>query len=238
LILSISKHWLKPLLALLVLAALFITVRQLPLNAWLTAFNQQVAAWGWWGVAVFIVVYALAAIAFVPGSVLTLGAGFAFGLVTGMVAVSIASTLGAAGSFLICRQLARDKVRQRFAHNPKVTAVDQAVAEQGWKIVALLRLSPVFPYTGLNYILGLTGIPFAHYALASWAGMLPGTLLYVYIGSFGRTSLEAASSEGNANLWRTVMLGIGLAATFAVTWYVTRIATRAVKQTTPLEESA
>lgn len=232
------KRWIKPLLILLALVVLVLGIRQLPLNDWLTAFNRQVAEWGWWGVVVFTVVYALAAVAFIPGSVLTLGAGFAFGIGIGMVAVSIASTTAAALSFLITRYVARDKVRKTLAEKENFAAIDRAVSERGWKIVGLLRLSPIFPFTGLNYLLGLTGIKFGHYVAASWAGMLPGTLLYVYIGSFGRTSLEAAAEDGPADVWRTVMLGVGLAATFAVTWYVTRVATKAVKETTPLEETA
>lgn len=232
------KHWIKPILFLLIAVLTVFALRQLPVNDWLKAFNDQVAEWGAWGVAAFIGVYALAAVALIPGSVLTLGAGFAFGIGPGMIAVSAASTLGAALAFLVSRYLARERVRKKFEHNAKVRAVDRAVAEQGWKIVALLRLSPAFPYTALNYILGLTGVKFGHYVLASWAGMLPGTLLYVYIGSIGKAAAEATAGGGEVDVLKYIFYGIGFLATLAVTVYITRLASKAIKETTPLEEPA
>lgn len=232
-----KKKWIKWALGALALIALIAAIRQMPIGDWLKDFNQQVADWGVWGVAVFILVYAVLAVLFVPGSALTLGAGFAFGLVTGMIAVSIASTLGAALSFLVSRYAARDWVRKKFAEREKVKAVDRAVAEKGWKIVALLRLSPVFPYTGLNYILGLTGVKFWHYTLASWAGMLPGTLLYVYIGYLGKVAAETAATEETVDVYKWIFYGVGFLATLGVTLYITRLASKAVKQTTPLEEA-
>lgn len=192
----------------------------------------MVADWGVLGVMVFILVYAVAAVLLIPASILTLGAGFAFGLPLGMLAVSIASTLGAALSFLVSRYVARDKVQKKFGQNEKFAAVDKAISNQGWKIVALLRLSPVFPYNALNYILGLTGIKFLHYVAASWAGMLPGTLLYVYIGSLGK----AVSRETTPAEW--AMRIVGLLATLAVTIYITKLAKKAMNEQTELETDA
>lgn len=192
----------------------------------------MVADWGVLGVVVFILVYAVAAVLLIPASILTLGAGFAFGLPLGMLAVSIASTLGAALSFLVSRYVARDKVQKKFGQNEKFAAVDKAISNQGWKIVALLRLSPVFPYNALNYILGLTGIKFLHYVAASWAGMLPGTLLYVYIGSLGK----AVSRETTPAEW--AMRIVGLLATLAVTIYITKLAKKAMNEQTELETDA
>lgn len=222
--------------ALIAVVALGLAARFLPIAEWLESFNEWVAQTGAWGIVAFIAVYIVAAVLFAPASVLTLGAGFAFGILWGMIAVSIASTLGAAAAFLVARYLARDWVRKKLAKGEKFAKVDQAVAEQGWKIVALLRLSPIFPYNALNYLLGVTGVRFWHFFFASWLGMLPGTLLYVYLGYAGRASLEAAATD-EQNTLRLVYLGLGLLATVAVTIYVTWLARRAVRQETDLDES-
>ncbi|MCC5847277.1 MAG: TVP38/TMEM64 family protein [Verrucomicrobia bacterium] len=219
------KTYLK--IAVLLLAVLLLFVF-LPVREWLSSFNEFVAGLGVWGMLLFIVVYMVAAVFMIPGSVLTLGAGFAFGLVNGMIAVSLGSTLGAGAAFLVSRYLARDRVRAKFATGERFQSVDEAVAEQGWKIVGLLRLSPVFPYNVLNVLLGLTGIKFWHYLIASWLGMLPGTLLYVYIGYAARTAADEPDTL------RTIYTVVGLIITLGVTLYVTRLARNAMKKTTPL----
>lgn len=203
----------------------------LPIKEWLQTFNQFVADLGVWGMVLFVAVYVVAAVLLIPGSALTLGAGVAFGLVNGMIAVSLGSTLGAGAAFLVSRYLARDRVRETFAKGAKFNAVDKAVGEAGWKIVGLLRLSPVFPYNALNYLLGLTSVKFWPYLLASWVGMLPGTLLYVYAGSAVRTTAE--EPEGFKTLYN--LLGLGI--TFAVTFSVTRTAKKALKHSTEMEVS-
>ncbi|WFB37894.1 TVP38/TMEM64 family protein [Kiritimatiellota bacterium B12222] len=216
----------------LLVIALVLALRFLPISEILTTFNEQVSGWGIWGIFAFIVVYIVATVFMIPASILTLGAGFAFGLATGMVTVSIASTLGATASFLVSRYLARDRVKAKFGHHEKFAAVDQAVSQEGWKIVALLRLSPIFPFNALNYILGLTGIRFPHYVLASWAGMLPGTLLYVYLGYLGQQGLETATEATPAQPLRWVYLALGLLATLGVSFYITRLASKAMKKQT------
>jgi uncharacterized membrane protein YdjX (TVP38/TMEM64 family) len=125
----------------------------------------------------------MACILLLPGSILTLGAGVLFGVVNSSIAVSIAATLGATCAFLVGRYLPRVWVAKRIANNDKFKAVDEAVAKEGWKIVLLTRLSPVFPFNLLNYAFGLTQVRVRHYFFASWLGMIPGTIMYVYIGS-------------------------------------------------------
>src|SRR6267143_2465948 len=132
---------------------------------------------------VFIPLYVVACVLFIPGSILTLSAGFLFGVVRGSMYVSVAATLGATLAFLIGRYFARQWVAARLAKYPKFKTVDEAVAREGWKIVALTRLSPVFPFNLLNYAFGLMRVSFWEYFFASWIGMLPGTVLYVYVGS-------------------------------------------------------
>lgn len=220
----------KLVIAALVVAGLVVASRVLPVGEWLKSFNDWVAGLGLLGIAIFVGVYILAAVLFVPGSVLTLGAGFAFGVAKGFLAVSLGATLGAAAAFLIARHLAREPVSRRIGASDKFSAVDRAVGREGAKIVFLLRLSPVFPYNALNYLLGLTSVRFWPYLLASWAGMLPGTLLYVYLGYAGKAGLAAASGGAEDNRLRYVYLGVGLLATLLVTIYVTRLARRALHQ--------
>jgi uncharacterized membrane protein YdjX (TVP38/TMEM64 family) len=185
------------------------------------------------GLIVFALIYMVGAVLFVPGSVLTLGAGAIFGLVRGTLVVSIGSTLGAGLAFLIGRYLARERVTRWAAENPRFAALDAAVGKEGWKIVLLSRLSPLFPYNLLNYLFGLTGVRFWPYLLASWVGMLPGAFLYVYLGFAGRTVAEAAVGPGVGSLWEGIFWGMGLAATALLTYFVTRLARRALSEGAP-----
>lgn len=183
---------------------------------------------GVWGPAIFVGVYVVATVCLVPGSVLTLGAGAAFGVVRGCLYVSLASTLGATAAFLVGRYVARDWVARRLEGMPTFRAIDRAVAEEGWRVVGLTRLSPVFPFTLLNYAFGLTRVRLAEYVLASWIGMIPGTVLYVYLGSLARDGLvERGRTAGE---W--VLYGVGLVATLVVTWRITRLARRALARRT------
>src|SRR5258707_801219 len=173
---------------------------------------------GPWGPVIFIGLYIVATVLFVPGSVLTLGAGAAFGVALGSVCVSISATLGATASFLVGRYLARDAIARKIEKHEKFAAVDGAVADEGWKIVLLMRLSPVFPFALLNYAFGLTRVKLSHYVLASWLGMIPGTVMYVYLGSL--VNAGAGHRQRTPGEW--VLYGVGLLATVIVTECVTR----------------
>ena len=183
---------------------------------------------GPWGPVLFVAAYVLATVLFVPGSALTLAAGTLFGVGWGCVYVSAGSTLGAMAAFLVGRHLARDWVTHRISGNARFLAIDRAVADQGWKIVLLTRLSPVFPFTLLNYSFGLTRVRFRDYAIASWIGMMPGTVLYVYLGSLARAG--ATTTPRTPGQW--ALYGLGLAATLAVTLVLTRIARRSLARHT------
>lgn len=216
-----------------VVVLLLLAARAFPVRTWLEQFVAWAAGTGIQGVAVFALVYAVAAVLFLPGSILTLGAGAVFGLLWGMVAVSAGSTLGAAGAFLIGRYLARDRVAKWAESNSRFGAIDAAVGREGGKIVFLTRLSPVFPYNLLNYLFGLTRVGFWPFVLASWVGMIPGTLLYVYLGFAGRTAAQAAASGGKGrDPWELVFWGVGLTATAVLTYYLTRLARRALQEKT------
>lgn len=199
-------------------------------------YVPQFAAWveelGIWGPIVFAAAYVIATVAFVPGSLLTLAAGAIFGVALGTLLVFFAATVGAAAAFLIARHLARSAIEHRVADNPKFDAIDRAVAEQGRKIVFLLRLSPVFPFNLLNYALGLTRVGFWDYAIAS-LGMLPGTLLYVYTGAVaGEVAALAGGVAPERGAGYYAVWVVGLLATVAVTTFVTRTARRALQEAT------
>jgi len=208
------------------------------ISAWIVGFKyfdgqellKQAIDWvgqlGPWGPIIFIAIYIAATVLFIPGSVLTLGAGAVFGVVWGSIYVSIASTLGATCAFLVGRYLARDAIARKIEGNERFAAIDKAVAGEGWKIVGLTRLSPVFPFTLLNYAFGLTRVKLGHYMLASWIGMMPGTIMYVYLGSLA----QAATGDRTRTTGEWVLYGVGLLATVVVTVFVTRVAKKALAQ--------
>ncbi len=222
--------WGKIGLGLVAVVALLALGRQA--GGYLPQFAAWVDSLGAWGPIAFILGYAAAVVAFVPGSVLTLAAGAIFGLAEGVAYVFVAATLGSSLAFLVSRYVARSAIERRIQGNPRFAAIDRAVGEQGRKIVFLLRLSPVFPFTLLNYGLGLTRVRFADYVMAC-VGMLPGTVLYVYYGKLaGDVAALAggAAPAGGAGYWGVLI--VGLVATVLVTGLVTRTARRALTEVT------
>ena len=200
----------------------------------LGAYVPQFAAWveslGPLGPAVFIAGYAVATVAFIPGSILTLAGGAIFGLAKGTLIVFIGASLGSALAFLVARYLARAAIERRIEESSRFAAIDSAVAKQGLKIVFLLRLSPIFPFNLLNYALGLTRVSFRDYVIAS-IGMLPGSFLYVYYGkAIGSLAAVAGGAELDKGAGYWVVLALGLAATLIVTTIVTNIARKALSQ--------
>lgn len=214
----------------IVLVALILGGRQAA--SLVPAFAEWVRGLGVWGPIAFIAGYALATVAFVPGSLLTLAAGAIFGLGPGIAYVLVAATLGATAAFLVARHLARDAVARRLATQPRFAAVDRAIAADGRRIVFLLRLSPVFPFNLLNYALGLTSVSLRDFVLAS-LGMIPGTALYVYVGKLAGDLATLASGQARPHgPAYYAVLGLGLAATLFVTLLVTRTARRALDAAT------
>jgi len=184
------------------------------------------------GVLAYILIYNLATVLFIPGSLLTLGGGAIYGVVWGSIYVFIAATLGATLAFLIGRYVAQDWVSKKIERNVTFKAIAAAVAQDGFKIVLLTRLSPIFPFTLLNYAFGVTQVSIRDYILGS-IGMVPGTILYVYLGSLAGdlTALSAKqplSAEAQTAQW--VIRILGFIATIAVTLYITRIAKKALAE--------
>jgi len=168
--------------------------------------------------------YCLATVLFLPGAILTLASGVLFGVIWGTIWVSLGSTVGATIAFLISRYLARDWIKRKIAGNNRFQNLDKALQREGWKVILLLRLSPIFPFNLLNYALGITAIPLRHYIVASWIGMLPGTILYVYIGSLAGNLANLVAGGRSRSTAEWIFYGLGLAATLWVTFFITRLA--------------
>ncbi len=184
---------------------------------------------GAWGALVFGLSYTLATVLLVPGSVMTLAAGFVYGTLRGTLVVLPAALLGATLAFSLARGRARPWVERRAGASPRFRAVDRAIGAQGARTVLLLRLSPVFPFSVLNYLLGLTGVKTWQYVGASALGMLPGTLLYAYLGSLVQSVAELASGAPPASGWASQgLFWGGLLATLVATVSITRAARRAL----------
>lgn len=217
-----------------VLLGLLLASWLLPTKELLTAVLSWTQSLGLWGPVLLAIFYVVACVLLIPGSLLTLGAGALFGLWWGYLAVSVGSVLGACLAFLLGRTIGREWVAGKVAGSTRFQAIDEAVGEQGFKIVLLTRLSPVFPFNLQNYAYGVTRVSFRDYILASWVGMIPGTLLYVYLGSAAKGLAELAIGSGaggsaSAGTAQTVFFLIGLLATLAVTVLITRIARKALR---------
>ena len=210
------------------LVLLLVALRYFHVQDLLRRSLDWVAGLGPVGLLAFVVIYILACVFMLPGSVLTLGAGAVFGVVKGTAIVSVASTLGATAAFLVGRYFARDRVATMIAGNERFQAVDEAVGREGWKIVGLTRLSPVFPFNLLNYAYGITKVGLRDYILASWIGMLPGAVMYVYLGSLAGSLATLGRPGSSRTPAQWALYGVGLLATVAVTIFVTRIARAAL----------
>jgi len=217
--------------ALLLLAAVVAAaVVGLPLASWIAGaaawaqLHREAAA------ALFVVVYVIAAVVLVPCAILTLAAGFLFGLPLGVALTSVGSVLGAAAAFVVGRFGARDWVAQRIGNRPRFQALVAATHTDGFMLVLLARLSPVIPYILLNYAFSVTRVRFRDYMLATWIGMLPAIVLYVYGGTLAK-NLAELTSAGRAPSWAVdSLLAIGFVATVALTWLIARRANRVLRE--------
>jgi len=227
-----NLKWIKPLLivtavvAVLVLGGKYLILQQkiADVLAWVEGLGPA-------GMGVYTLLYIIACIFFIPGSLLTLGAGAIYGVVTGSILVSISSTLGATAAFLVGRYFARDWIAKKIEGNQRFTTIDNAVADEGWRIVGLTRLSPVFSFSLLNYAYGLTRVSLREYVLASWIGMMPGTVMYVYIGSLAGDLASIGSETAAAPSGAQWIINIvAFIATVLVTIYVTKIARKALAE--------
>lgn len=213
----------------LLLAAVFLILQSIPLSEIRGPLADWVNSQGWAGPLIFGLIYFLAAVLLLPASVFTVLAGGIFGLATGFAIVITAASLAAAVSFLLARTLLRSRIEKLAQRSPRFAAIDQAIHDGGWRIVALLRLSPVVPFGLQNYFYGLTGIRFWPCVLTSAVGIVPGTFLYVYLGTIAGVALDPNRNRSAAE-W--ALLIVGLLATLAATWFITKLAQARLAQLT------
>jgi uncharacterized membrane protein YdjX (TVP38/TMEM64 family) len=211
-----------------VLLAVVLVARGLETRALVESALAWITGLGPWGPAIFVLLYVAATVLLLPAVALTLGAGALFGVVWAFVIVTVSATLGAVAAFLVGRYLARDWVARRIAASAPLGAIDEAVAREGWKIVALTRLSPAFPFVLLNYAFGLTRVSLRHYVPATFVGMMPGIALYAYLGSLAGEVAAAAAGAHARSPWEWALYALGFGATLAVAVYVTRLARAAL----------
>jgi uncharacterized membrane protein YdjX (TVP38/TMEM64 family) len=228
------------ILAGVLAAGAFAALRSLPA---LTHLEGHLRDWraglGPWGLVLLAALFTPVCMCLIPATVLLLLAGYFYDVVPAVVAASLGTTVAAGVIFQVGRTLARGWVERRFGHHPRFRAFDQAVAENGFRVVLLTRLSPLFPFIFLNYAYSLTRVSFRAYLLGTWLGMLPNLVLWVYLGSTvqdlgqllqGRFRGQQASP---VQLWHTLLTIVGLLATLAVTVIITRMARQALKQVLP-----
>jgi uncharacterized membrane protein YdjX (TVP38/TMEM64 family) len=201
----------------------------LPFLQWMVDFIQWAKGMGPTGGVVYALFYIAGTALFFPGLPLTLGAGFLYGAVIGTLVVSPASVAGASLAFLIARYFARDWVTHRLKKYPQAAAIDRAIEKNGFKAVVLLRLQPVLPFNILNYALGLTSIRLRDYMLASWIGMFPATVLYVYLGSVMNDISDLLRGRPNSGMAGRFLLWGGLAAIVVLVWWLGRVAKKALR---------
>ena len=214
--------WMKAALLVLLLAGLAFAARTLPLAGWLEQFTGWVRGLGAAGYVVYVLVYAVSCVLLIPASALTLGAGAIFGFAAGSVIVVIGATLGAAAAFLLGRTVLRRRVEAAAASNPRLAAVDRAIAAEGTRVMLLMRISGFPPFTWINYALGLTGVSFRAYVLTTFFGIIPGVLALTWAGAAG-----AAALTGSGNRTMLIVTAVGA---ILVSVYVARIAARAIRR--------
>ncbi len=215
------------------IGALFLLFRLLPVAAWVASFQAWVADRGAVGAAAYVAVYVL--VSLVPGgpaALLTLAGGAVFGFARGLVLVSLASTAAAGIAFLLARGALRERAGRLMTGNARLASLSRAVEREGPRIVALVRLSPLFPFTVVNWAFGAMPLRFGPYLLASWLAMLPGTAAYVWFGS--ALGAAAAGGSGGASGPATaranvVRIALGVLAVVA-TALVARLAARAIRR--------
>lgn len=232
------RTWIKLAAFGVLLAGLGCVLAILPVGPVAMDLLNWTGRLGFWGPVLLGAFFLPTAVLMIPGGLITLAAGFLFGPFTGTVVVSIGSTLGAAAAFVVGRTFGRTRVLGFLENRPTFQAIDQAVGQEGFKIVLLTRMSPIFPYNFLNYAYGLTDVPFARYVLASWLGMLPGTIVFVYIGTGLRALSSDALDGAGADGAGKTFFWLGLAVTFIVAILITRIATKAIRESIDQSQGA
>jgi uncharacterized membrane protein YdjX (TVP38/TMEM64 family) len=211
-------------------AAIVASLIYLPTPQYLKSSLEWIQGLGSLGLVLLVVLYAIVCLLLLPGSALSLAAGFMFGMVRGTIAASLGATLGATAAFLIARTMVRGWIEHRLTSHPKFRAIDRAVGEQGFKIVLLTRLCSLIPYDLTSYLFGLTNVPLGRYVLATWLGRLPEIVAWAYVGSIANSLADLTSGEVPMPIAQGLFLGLGLVAMVAVAVVLGRVASKALRE--------
>ncbi|MBW4489213.1 MAG: TVP38/TMEM64 family protein [Trichocoleus desertorum ATA4-8-CV12] len=232
------KQWslgFKLAILLVVIVISVLAIQSLNLQVWLPVALGRVESLGVWAPIAFMGIYVAATLCLIPGSLLTIGAGVLFGVLLGSIYTFVGASLGAIAAFCVSRYIVRKWaqkwITKQIEGSEKFQAVNQAVAREGFRIVLLTRLSPVLPFTWLNYAFGLSQVSLRDYALGC-LGMIPATVMYVYIGSLlgDLAALVSGVTARSRTLAEVILLSVGLVATVVVTLYITQIARKALEE--------
>ena len=207
-----------------VVAAVAVGGQVFPLDHLIGLIWKIIQVSGFWGTFLFLVAYVICCVFLIPVSLLTFGAGAAYGVMRGTLLVWIAATVGAWVGFWIARWLGREKISRFIRSDRRLKALDRAIAVEGWKIVFLCRLSPIFPFAVLNYLFGLTHVHPRHYLIASSLGVFLPNFLYVYIGYLAAKGI----SEKSVTVTHWILYILGCIATISVVIILTRMARQAL----------
>jgi len=222
----------KPVVLVAALAVLA-AIAAGPVLPWIVDLFEGIASLGPWGPAALVGFYVISCVLLIPASIPTLAAGILFGVVKGSLIAMVGGTAGACVAYWVGRLLARDWVARRVAKNRQFMALDNAVDEHGITVVILSRLSPIAPYAILNYVFGLTKVPFWKYVLGTAIGVLPAMVMYVYVGaglrSFAEVAAFARGEQQTPPVYR-VFFWVGLAVTIVVTVLLTRLAQKVLRR--------
>jgi len=222
------KNYWKWIVLILIVIGLIVASAILPVKDWIRSFINWVQQLGPLGVVVFIAAYALATVLFLPGWIFTVGAGLVYGVVGGTLVALTGAVIGVTLAFIVARYFVRKNIEDYAKKNARFQAIDEAIGKNGWKIIGLLRLSPLIPFNLSNYFYGITAVSLKAYVAISAVGMIPGTLLYAYLGAIGKAGISGEKTPLSSAQY--ILLGVGLVATIAVTILVSRIAKNALKK--------
>lgn len=231
-----QKIW-KILAGILTIAFPFLVITLLPVGKVVTKLDAILERLGPFAMVVFALAYVFDALIFGPAWLFALAAGLAFGLVKGVLLVWVSAVAAAAIGFLMARSFARHRIEKLVKKNEKYEAVDRAIKKHGWKVVLLLRASPLLPYTVSNYLYGLTAVDFVHYLIATAVGLVPMVAVYVSIGAAGREAALAAAHGGHHNTAEIVVLVVGILFTISAVFLITRAARRELAEMRVAKES-
>src|SRR2546421_9344867 len=210
--------------------ALFSLSRKFPVADLLATIQQHVMHWGVWSAICYPLLYACCNVLLLPGGVLSVGAGFFFGLWWGFLIALLGNVAGAAISFFISRWLGRNWLKRKLFRNRTLVALEPAIHKEGWKIILLSQLHPLFPTSLLNYLYGLTQIRFRTCMLWVAIGQAPGLFLYSYLGTLGQLGLNLARGKTHPKAIEYCVWLVGFGAAVRLLIILGRIALQLLQQ--------